>query len=373
MSNALIAGPVDTATPFSGAGLLDSGTQLASAIESGNWVEGGLAAFSTVVDTVATAIDPLVAHRRRPRLADRSLRAHQRLVQRPDRRRRRRRRVLPDLDQRPKPAQQLRRLPRPRRQRPRRYGRRSHRRLPPLSNRRRRPHPRLRPMGRRHGHRPADRLDHRPGRPRPRPRHPLSARGSAISWATEAVVTVGIATPWIISQVSSRVASWTAKISGKLTGLLRSCGKLGDLLNELRALMSKGAGLLGSVPRRAPHGEAPPRVPRYSEEAPARAPTSSRAKRSLLHTSPRWMQPATTRHFSAMALFTTTTFDNANLGAPNGDVWAMPVSDAARIDSVSAAAKETGMAPQAADAYMNGGDVYAVHFPSTRVTSAARA
>ncbi len=59
MSNALVAGPVDTATPFSGAGLLDSGTQLASAIESGNWVEGGLAAFSTVVDTVATAIDPL--------------------------------------------------------------------------------------------------------------------------------------------------------------------------------------------------------------------------------------------------------------------------------------------------------------------------
>ena len=50
--------------------------------------------------------------------------------------------------------------------------------------------------------------------------------GSAISWATEAVVTVGLATPWIISQVSSRVASWTAKISGKLTGLLRSCGKV---------------------------------------------------------------------------------------------------------------------------------------------------
>lgn len=59
MSNALIAGPVDTATPFSGAGLLDSGAQLVAAIESGNWVEGGLAAFSTVADTVAAVIDPL--------------------------------------------------------------------------------------------------------------------------------------------------------------------------------------------------------------------------------------------------------------------------------------------------------------------------
>ncbi len=75
--------------------------------------------------------------------------------------------------------------------------------------------------------------------------------GSAISWATQAVVTVGLATPWIITQVSTRVASWTAKISSKLTGLLRSCGTLGDLLTELRALMDKGAGLLGSVPRRA--------------------------------------------------------------------------------------------------------------------------
>lgn len=59
MSNALIAGAVDTATPFSGAGLLDSGAQLVSAIESGNWVVGGLAAFSTVADTVAAVIDPL--------------------------------------------------------------------------------------------------------------------------------------------------------------------------------------------------------------------------------------------------------------------------------------------------------------------------
>lgn len=57
--NPLVAGPVDTATPFSGAGLLDSGTQLADAIESGSWIDGGLAAFSVAADTAATVMDPI--------------------------------------------------------------------------------------------------------------------------------------------------------------------------------------------------------------------------------------------------------------------------------------------------------------------------
>ena len=57
--NPLVAGPVDTATPFSGAGILDSGSQVAAAIESGDWVAGGVAAFTAVLDTVAMAIDPI--------------------------------------------------------------------------------------------------------------------------------------------------------------------------------------------------------------------------------------------------------------------------------------------------------------------------
>lgn len=59
MSNSLVVGPVDTATPFSGAGLLDSGTQLAEAISSGSWIEGGIGAVSVAVDTAATVVDPL--------------------------------------------------------------------------------------------------------------------------------------------------------------------------------------------------------------------------------------------------------------------------------------------------------------------------
>jgi hypothetical protein len=57
--NPLVAAPIDTATPFSGAGLLDSGSQLVSAIESGNWLEGTMAGVGVALDTAATVVDPL--------------------------------------------------------------------------------------------------------------------------------------------------------------------------------------------------------------------------------------------------------------------------------------------------------------------------
>lgn len=59
MSNALVAPVVDTTSPFSGAYLLQDGEDLASAISSGSWVSGGLAAFSTVLDTAAALADPI--------------------------------------------------------------------------------------------------------------------------------------------------------------------------------------------------------------------------------------------------------------------------------------------------------------------------
>lgn len=58
-ANPLVAAPVDTATPFSGAGLLDSGSQLVSAIESGDWAQGAMAGVGVALDTAATVIDPL--------------------------------------------------------------------------------------------------------------------------------------------------------------------------------------------------------------------------------------------------------------------------------------------------------------------------
>ncbi|MCY1715527.1 hypothetical protein OVA26_01045 [Microbacterium sp. SL62] len=255
MSNALIAGPIDTATPFSGAGLLDSGSQLVAAIESGNWVEGGLAAFGAVADTVAAVMDPLgsliaaglgwlIDHFEPIKgwfndltgeagavagFAQTWTNVQNQLDASADYLER----VITDLDDMAGEAiEAYRRF---------QADAAAHIRasaswagamstgLQIASTIVQVVHDLVRDI--------------------------LSQLvGSAISWATQAVVTVGIATPWIIAQVSSRVASWTAKISSKLTGLLRSCGKLGDLLRELWALMVKGARLLGSVPRRAPGG-----------------------------------------------------------------------------------------------------------------------
>ena len=58
--NPLVAAPVASEpSAFGGAYLLQDGTDLANAIQSGNWVEGGMAAFSTAVDTIAAVIDPI--------------------------------------------------------------------------------------------------------------------------------------------------------------------------------------------------------------------------------------------------------------------------------------------------------------------------
>lgn len=57
--NPLVAGAVDTASPLSGTGLLESGSDLVAAIQSRSWVEGGMAAFSVAVDTAAAVMDPL--------------------------------------------------------------------------------------------------------------------------------------------------------------------------------------------------------------------------------------------------------------------------------------------------------------------------
>ncbi len=272
MSKALIAGPVDTATPFSGAGLLDSGAQLVAAIESGNWVEGGLAAFSTVADTVAAVIDPLgsliaaglgwlIDHFEPIKgwfndltgdagavagFAQTWTNVQSQLDASADFLDR----VVTDLDDMAGEAiEAYRRF---------QVDAAAH----------------IRASGQWAG---AMATGLQIASTIVQVVHDLvrdilsQLVGSAISWATQAVVTVGIATPWIVAQVSSRVASWTAKISSKLTGLLRSCGKLGDLLGELKALMSRAGSMFdGTLVKRSAatsHGSTPraPR-PRWGDE-----------------------------------------------------------------------------------------------------------
>ncbi|MFJ4166173.1 glycohydrolase toxin TNT-related protein [Microbacterium sp. NPDC089698] len=57
--NPLVAGPVNTTSPLQGTFLLEDGEALVSAIKSGDWVAGGFAAFGAVMDTVAAVSDPL--------------------------------------------------------------------------------------------------------------------------------------------------------------------------------------------------------------------------------------------------------------------------------------------------------------------------
>jgi len=55
----LVAGPIETESPFSGAFLIEDGQCLVDAVRSGDWLEGGVAAFSALIDTAAAVIDPI--------------------------------------------------------------------------------------------------------------------------------------------------------------------------------------------------------------------------------------------------------------------------------------------------------------------------
>lgn len=56
--DSLVAGPVDTSTAFGGAGLLESLSDLTSSLESGSWVAAGLSGVGVALDTAAAVSDP---------------------------------------------------------------------------------------------------------------------------------------------------------------------------------------------------------------------------------------------------------------------------------------------------------------------------
>ncbi|WP_233405111.1 hypothetical protein, partial [Actinotalea solisilvae] len=55
--------------------------------------------------------------------------------------------------------------------------------------------------------------------------------GAAISWAAQIVFTVGLGTPWVVSQVATRVSSLAARVGSKVTGVITSARALGDLID----------------------------------------------------------------------------------------------------------------------------------------------
>ncbi|HMM94601.1 hypothetical protein [Phycicoccus sp.] len=91
--------------------------------------------------------------------------------------------------------------------------------------------------------------------------------GAAISWMTEALLSFGTLIPWIIGQISTRIAAVSAKCSSFVTGLVRTGSKLDDLLKALGSWGQQLLRLLDKVKRNpalhrpAPRHAGPPSAP----------------------------------------------------------------------------------------------------------------
>lgn len=88
--------------------------------------------------------------------------------------------------------------------------------------------------------------------------------GAAISWAAQIVFTVGLGTPWVVSQVATRVSSLATRVGGKVTALISSTRSLRNLIDALKGALSNLAQGLrgarpGSVHAPSPHGPTPTR------------------------------------------------------------------------------------------------------------------
>ncbi|MFF5176203.1 WXG100 family type VII secretion target [Micromonospora sp. NPDC000089] len=86
-----------------------------------------------------------------------------------------------------------------------------------------------------------------------------------IVYAGELVVTAGFATPLVVEQVTTLVASWGARIARLLRGLLASLRRLMPEIRRLGDLIEKLKQALGRLNRQSstppPHEPEPPRVP----------------------------------------------------------------------------------------------------------------
>ncbi|MFI2753888.1 ADP-ribosyltransferase [Cellulomonas sp. P22] len=94
--------------------------------------------------------------------------------------------------------------------------------------------------------------------------------GSIISWATEAVFTLGLATPVIVGQVSTRVSSLATKVGRSVTDVITSAKSLKNLLEAMKDALRQ---LAGNVRTKRPDvGDVPP---------PTRLPSAPPARTAL--------------------------------------------------------------------------------------------
>lgn len=104
----------------------------------------------------------------------------------------------------------------------------------------------------------------------------------AIDYAGEEFFSFGLATPWVIEQVSTLVASWSARIGRWITALRDSVGRLtstmgrlGEIIEALKKLLRDDRGSIGSNPTRAPRTPSGDLVKTVTDSGGSRSVTSS--------------------------------------------------------------------------------------------------
>lgn len=104
----------------------------------------------------------------------------------------------------------------------------------------------------------------------------------AIDYAGEEFFSFGLATPWVIEQVSTLVASWSTRIGRWMTALRDSVGRLtsmlsrlGEIIESLKKLLRDDRGSVGSDPTRVTGTPAGDLVKTVTDSGGSRAVTSS--------------------------------------------------------------------------------------------------
>ena len=73
--------------------------------------------------------------------------------------------------------------------------------------------------------------------------------GAAISWAAQIVFTLGLGTPWVISQVATRVSALAARVGSRVTDVISSARALSGLIDALKAAIRRlGDNIRGARP-----------------------------------------------------------------------------------------------------------------------------
>ena len=131
--------------------------------------------------------------------------------------------------------------------------------------------------------------------------------GAAISWAAEIALTVGLGTPWVVSQVTTRVSSLATRVGTKVTEVIKSARSLKKLVESIKEALADLAKALRNAKPGSAHTPSThsPDVPRMSGATYRRRPKSA-AERSS------W-QPALPLE---MAFIESITFEDAKEGNP---------------------------------------------------------